>query len=660
LAEHRCGIGERGGFLQRLREGTWAGHILEHVTLELQNLAGMQSGFGKARETSRRGVYKVVVRARNEEVSRAALHAGRNLILAAINDTPFDVTATVRHLHELVDARCLGPSTTCIVAAASNRGIPSFRLNDGNLVQLGYGIHQHRIWTAETDQTSAIAETISGDKDLTKTLLESCGLPIPEGQVVASAEEAWEAAQNIGLPVVIKPVDGNHGRGVSTELTNQPDITAAFQLASAEGSEVLVERFIRGNEHRLLVVAGKLVAAARGETAYVSGDGQSSVRQLIDTQLNSDPRRGATEDCPLNLIVLEDDAAVRLELTRQGLSAEAIPAAGQQVLIQRNGNVAFDVTDLVHPDVAADAALAARIIGLDVAGIDLVAEDISKPLLAQGGAIVEVNAGPGLLMHLKPVEGTARPVGEAIVDSLFPLGTNGRIPIVGVSGTQGCTEVARIIARLLKLSGKHCGLACSEGLYLDRRQVEAGNKVNWTAAHKLLLNPMLEAAVIENDAESILREGLGYDRSEVAVVTSIDPTVQLPDYFVTTPEQLFNALRTIVDVVLNEGFAVLNADDAQVAQMASLCDGEVIFFGLDADQPVLVEHRSQGGRAAFVREGQLILAYGADETQLIRMNTIPLFKGVKTEHVVAAVAAAWALNISNDVIRAGVETLSSG
>jgi cyanophycin synthetase len=658
LIEHRCGVGERGGFLQRVREGTWAGHILEHVTLEFQNLAGMQSGFGKARETSKRGVYKVVVRARNEQVSRASLQAGRELVLAAFNDTAFDVNAAVLHLRELVDSRCLGPSTTCIVAAANERSIPSLRLNDGNLVQLGYGIHQHRIWTAETDQTSAIAETISGDKDLTKTLLESCGLPVPEGRMVTSAEDAWDAAQDIGLPVVIKPVDGNHGRGVSTELTKQADIIAAFDLAHAEGSEVLVERFIRGNEHRLLVVDGKLVAAARGETAYVIGDGHSSVRQLVDNQLNSDPRRGTNEDCPLNIIEMDKDAAVRLDLTRQGLSPNAIPTAGQQVLIQRNGNVAFDVTDLVHPDVAADVALAARIIGLDVAGIDLVAEDISRPLREQGGAIVEVNAGPGLLMHLKPIEGTPRPVGQAIVASLFPSGSNGRIPIVGVTGTHGSTVVARIIARLLQLSGKHCGLACAEGHFLDRRQVEAGNRANWSAARKLLLNPMIEAAVIENDAESILREGLAYDRSQVSVVTHLDPTMQLPDYFIETPEQLFNVLRTVVDVVLDDGVAVLNADDEQVVQMSELCDGEVIFFGLHANQPVLIEHLAQGKRAAFVRDGKLILAQGAHERQLIRINTIPGVAGVQTEHVVAAVAAAWAQNISDDVIRAGVETLS--
>ena len=658
LIEHRCGIDEHGGFLKRVREGTWACHILEHVTLELQNLAGMQSGFGKARETSQRGIYKVVVRARNEQVSRACLAAARELILAAIHDTPFDVTGNVLRLRDMADSLCLGPSTSCIVDAADDRSIPSIRLNEGNLVQLGYGAHQHRIWTAETDQTSAIAETICSNKDLTKSLLQACGLPIPEGRVAVDEADAWEAAQDIGLPVVVKPLDGNHGRGVSTNLFSIEDIAAAFKLAHTEGSEVLVERFIPGNEHRLLVVDGKVVAAARGESAYVTGDGQSTIRQLIESQLNSDPRRGVTEDFPLNIISVTDDHhTVLLELTRQAYTPDSVPAAGASVLIQRNGNVAFDVTDLVHPDVAADAALAARVVGLDVAGIDLVVEDIDKPLAAQGGAIVEVNAGPGLLMHLKPADGKPRPVGEAIVASLFPPAENGRIPIIGVSGTQGCSNVSRILSILLQLSGKRTGLACNEGLFLDRRQVEAGNRANWAAAHKLLLNPIVEAAVIETSAESILREGLAYDRSQVAVITHLDPSVTLADYFIQTPEQLFNVLRTVVDVVLSSGVAVLNADDAKVAEMATLCDGEVIFFGLKEKQATLIAHRANGGRAVFVRDQQILLAKGNNETPLINLTSIPTSEKIELDQYVAAIAAAWALNISNDVIRAGIETL---
>jgi cyanophycin synthetase len=422
LVEHRCGVGTRGGFLERLREGTWAGHVLEHIVLELQNMAGMKTGFGKTRSTDQRGIYKMAFRTREETVGRAALEAGRTLLLAAINNEPFDIKAQVAALTELVDSRCLGPSTAHIVDAATERRIPSIRLTEGNLVQLGYGAAQRRIWTAETDRTGAIAESIASDKDLTKSLLKSCGVPIPEGSVVRSAQAAWDEAQDIGLPVVLKPCDGNHGRGVSLNLMTEADVTEAYRIASEAGdsSAVLVERFIPGNEHRLLVVGQKLVAAARGESLWVTGDGKSSVIELCDSQINTDPRRGPTEEFPLNPVT-PTDSEIILDLKRQGLSPESRPLAGQKVLIQLNGNVADDVTDIVHPDIAYQAALAARVVGLDIAGIDLVCEDITRPLEEQRGAIIEVNSSPGLLAHIKPATGSARNVGGAIIEHLFAL-----------------------------------------------------------------------------------------------------------------------------------------------------------------------------------------------------------------------------------------------
>lgn len=660
LIEHRCGVGERGGFLQRVREGTWPGHILEHVTLELQNLAGMQSGFGKARSTSVRGVYKVVVRSRHEEVSRACLHAARDLVMAAIEDRPFDLPATVARLRDLADSLCLGPSTACIVDAASDRRIPSIRLTEGNLVQLGYGARSRRIWTAETDQTSAIAESISSDKDLTKNLLQACGVPVPEGRLVDSPEDAWEAAEEIGVPVVVKPRDGNHGRGVSTELMTREEVEAAYKLALDEGSDVIVERFVRGNEHRLLVVGGRLAAAARGESASVVGDGLSTLIELIDTQINTDPRRGTTEDYPLNLVMVDKDPAVRLEIARQGFTPDAIPPLGAEVMIQRNGNVAFDVTDLVHPDVAATVSLAARIVGLDVAGVDLVAEDISRPLDEQRGAIVEVNAGPGLLMHLKPASGEPRPVGRAIVDSLFPEGESGRIPVVGITGTNGTNLVARLVAYLLHLNGKRVGLACSDGLYHDQRLVEKGNRATWTAARKVLLNRVAEAAVFENGSDMILSEGLAYDRCQVGVVTDIDPARHFGKYYIETPDQVFNVLRTQVDVVLPDGVAVLNGNDPMVAEMAPLCDGEVIFFGTDPDVPAITNHLAQGKRAVLVRGGFVALATGNEEIRLVEVSGITLagagIAGLQIENVLAAAGAAWALGLPLELIRAGIET----
>ncbi len=661
LVEHRCSYDERGGFLRRVEEGTWPGHIMEHVSLELQALAGMPGGFGRAREVPIRGVYKVVVTAWHEMVTRYALEAARDLVMAGIEDKPFDVAAAVSHLRELVDDYCLGPSTGCIVEAAESRHLPFIRLSTGNLVQLGYGSRQRRIWTAETDRTSAIAESISRDKDLTKSLLASCGVPVPEGVTVKSPEDAWEAAEDIGLPVVVKPSDGNHGRGVFTNLTTREEIETAFSVAQDEGSEVIVERFIPGNEHRLLVVGGRMVAASRGETAQVVGDGKSTVLELIELQLNSDPRRGNSEDHPLNRVRL--DSAARLEVRRQGFEPDGVPPEGKVVVIQRNGNVSIDCTAEVHPDTAETVALAARIVGLDIAGVDLVVEDVSKPLADQGGAIVEVNAGPGLLMHIKPAAGEPQPVGKAIVEHLFPNGDSGRIPVVGISGGKGKTTVARVVTRLLELSGHYTGLACSTGLYLDRRLVEAGDRAQWDTARRVLMNRSVQAAVIENSATSIVTEGLAYDRCQVGVLTNFEPIEDLSKYYMDSPEKRFTTLRTQVDVVLPTGVAVLNAREPQLVEMAELCDGEVIYFAADPSLPVLAEHRSKGGRAVLLREGAVVLAKGWEETKLLDLAQVPMAAGgeaFQAENVLAAVATARALDIAPEVIRAGLETFVLG
>ena len=662
LIEHRCSYGERGGFLRRLEEGTWPAHILEHVTLELQNLAGLPGGFGKAREAGPRGVYKVVVRAWQEDVTRAALFEARQLVLAAMADQPFDVNASIAKLAELVDAHYLGPSTACIVEAADMRKIPYIRLlRSGNLVQLGHGAALRRIWTAETDQTSAIAVGISHDKDLTKTLLENCGVPVPEGREVDSPEDAWEAAQDIGLPVCVKPLDANHGRGVFIDIKTREEIEKAYAAALEEGNGVIVERSIPGNEHRLLVIGGKLIAANRGDAAQITGDGKSTVRELVETQINCDPRRGVSENHPLAKIDM--DPAVHINLARQNLTPDSIPDAGRKVLIQRNANHEFDVTDAVHPETAEIAALATRIVGLDIAGIDLVCQDISKPLAEQGGAIVEVNAGPGLLMHLKPGVGKPRPVGQAIVDHLFADG-NGRIPVVGVTGSYGKTTVCRLVARLLSISGKRTGLACSDGLFIDRRLLEKGDRANWDAAHRTLLNRAVEAAVFENGSDTILESGVAYDRCQVGVITNIDPARHIGRRYTNTPEQVFNIMRTQVDLVLKEGAAVLNAREPMLIDMIPLCDGEIILFADDPDLAAISAHQKHGGRAVFVRHGHIMLADHQGETKLVSLEDVPLCQesgengqpAAQTENVLAAVAAAWALGLSHDVMRIGIET----
>jgi cyanophycin synthetase len=661
LAEHRCGVGEPGGFLERLREGTWAGHILEHVVLELQNLAGMRTGFGKTRQTSVRGVYKMAFRTRQEQVGRAALDTGRDLLMAAIENTPYDVAAAVAALHDMVDSRCLGPSTAHIVEAATERDIPHIRLTDGNLVQLGYGASQRRIWTAETDRTSAIAEEIASDKDLTKSLLQSCGVPVPQGCLVDTADEAWEAAQDIGLPVAIKPEDGNHGRGVSLDLSKRQDIEAAFLLAQLKGGgRVIVEQFIPGNEHRLLVVGKRVVAAARGETAWVTGDGHASILELVNSQINTDPRRGAGEEFPLSVLeILGSDAEVNLEIERQGLTVQSIPAPGQKVLIQRNGNVAYDVTDLVHPSVAAAAALAARVVGLDIAGVDMVLEDIARPLTQQRGAVIEVNASPGLLAHLKPADGQPRPIGKAIIDHLFQPAQNGRIPVVGVTGTQNTTRIARLIAWLLHIKGLHVGLACRDGFYLGARQVEAKDSTQGEAAQRLLINRSVEAAVFENSSRMILSEGLAYDKCLVGVITDVGDFASLSEFYIDTTDKLYNVVRTQVDVILPQGTAVLNAADPQVVEMAALCDGQVIFYAKDAQLDAITTHRASGQRALFLRDGQIVLAQGQDEIALIPLTTLKPAKAQNPDLVMAAVAAAWALDVPPELIVAGLNTFES-
>ncbi|MES2017893.1 MAG: cyanophycin synthetase [Pseudomonadota bacterium] len=661
MIEHRCGVGERGGFFERLREGTWAGHILEHVVLELQNLAGMRTGFGKTRSTGKIGVYKMAFRTRQPEVGMAALHAGRDLLMAAIDDTPFDLDAAVAKLKDMVDEHCLGPSTAHIVEAATERKIPHIRLTDGNLVQLGHGAAQRRIWTAETDRTSAIAESIASDKDLTKTLLQACGVPVPEGSLVRSAAEAWEEAQDIGLPVVVKPYDGNHGRGVSLNLMTEADVVAAYNLAARKGDSeaVLVERYITGDEHRLLVVGRHVVAAAKGESLWVTGDGVANIIDLVESQINSDPRRGTGEDSPLNALAPQNGAEIILELERQGMTAYSVPLAGQKVLIQPNGNVAFDVTDNIHPSVAHAAALAARVVGLDIAGVDLVAEDISRPLDEQRGAIIEVNASPGLLAHLKPAEGQPRPVGTAIVGHLFGQAENGRIPIVGITGSHGVSLVASLVACLVHLTGKHTGVVSSEGLFLDQRLVTPTNAVNWEAGQRLLINRTVQAAIFESNARMILTDGLAYDKCAVGVVTDMDGHEVLGEYYINDADGMANVVRTQVDVILPDGVAVLNGENAAVVELAELCDGKVIFYAVDPTAPAVVAHRAAGERAVILRDGKVVLAEGSSETALLSLASLKSGAADQPHSVLAAVAATWALGIPADLIGAGLRTYES-
>lgn len=661
MIEHECSEEVRGGFFIRLREGTYLAHILEHTTIELQNLSGTPIGYGRARETSQEGIYKVAVKYVDETLGRACLQSAFDLLMAAVEDRPFDVAGEIGKLRALADKVCLGPSTLAIVHAAKARGIPHRRLNAGSLVQLGQGAKQRRIWTAETDRTSAIAESIAQDKELTKSMLRAAGVPVPEGRIVTSPADAWEAAKEIGVEngaaVVVKPRDANHARGVFVELTQRLAIESAYVEALKEGSGVLVEQFLRGAEHRLLVVGGKMVAACRGDAIYVTGDGLRKIRDLIEDQVNSDPRRGVEETFPLHPVRI--DSSVLLVLERQGLTADSVPSAGTKVLVSRNDNLSRDVTDDVHPEVAERAVMAASAVGLDIAGLDIIAENIGRPLEEQGAAVVEVNSGPGLLMHLKPKIGSPRPVGEAILATLFAPEETGRIPIVCVTGTNGKTIVTRVVRHLLMGAGRRVGMTSSDGVYVANRRIEAGDCAGPRSARNVLLNPLVDAAVFECGRGGILREGMGFDFCDVAVVTNIGRADHLGQYYINTPAEMFKVKRCGVDVVLPTGFAVLNAADPLVVDMIPLSRGGVILFGVDPELPAIAELRAKGGRAVFVRDGSIVLATGSAEDPLLPLTDVPFTHcGVpfQMENALASAAAGWALNLSLDVIRDGLRS----
>jgi cyanophycin synthetase len=665
MVEHRCSIGERGGFFVRLRRGTYMAHILEHVTLELQSLAGTPVGFGRARETNTDGIYKVAIAYKEEKLALACLDRAFELIQAAINDTPYDVAKVTAELKEFAYDVCLGPSTRSIVDAAKAKSIPWRRLNEGSLVQLGYGIHQRRICTAETDSTSAIAESIAQDKELTRSLLRSIGIPTPEGRAVESAEDAWEAAEDIGLPVVVKPQYGNHGRGVATNLQSQEQVIAAYNAAREEGRSIVVERHAPGDDYRMLVVGGKLVAAARREPANVIGDGQSTVQKLID-KVNEDPRRSDGHSTSLSLIKI--DAVALGVLMAQGMTPDTIPPVGKKVLIRRNANLstggtAADVTDEVHPDVARHAIEAARVVGLDIAGVDMVAQDISQPLQGQRGVIVEVNAGPGLRMHIEPSSGKPRPVGESILDMMFPGISNGRIPIISVTGVNGKTTTTRLIAHLVASTGKKVGMTCTDGIYVGGRRIDSGDCSGPQSARSVLMNPFVEAAVLETARGGILREGLGFDFCDVGIVTNIGEGDHLGLSDIETIEQLSKVKRCIIEAVHKNGFGVLKANDPLTAEMAEKCKGRVIFFAIDENDPVLTNHRVKGQRVVFVRNGRIFTAEGAEETPLTTLDQIPLtHQGriqFQVENVLASVAACWGVGMSVEQIVLGLESFSA-
>ena len=633
-------------------------HVLQSAALALQAQAGCPVTFSRTATTPEPGVFQVIVEYTEEAVGRQAFDYAQALIAAALAGAPFDSDAVVAELRDLDESERMGPSTGAIVEAAAARGIPWRRLTQGSLVQFGWGSKQRRIQAAEIDATSAVAESIAQDKDLTKRLLHAAGVPVPLGRPVASPDEGWAVALEVGLPVVVKPQDGNQGKGVTVNISDRAALDEAYATAIEYGT-VMVERFLPGHDFRLLVVGDQLVAAARREPPQVLGDALHTVRELVDL-VNLDPRRGEGHATSLTKIRLDDIAIARL--AAQDLTPDSVPAKGQRVILRNNANLstggsATDVTDDVHPDVAARAVEAAQMIGLHICGVDLVCESVLRPIEEQGGGFVEVNAAPGLRMHLAPSYGKPRAIGAAMVAQVFAPGQDGRIPVVAVTGTNGKTTTARLIAHLFTAHGLRVGMTNTDGVYVNGRQIDSGDCSGPKSARNVLLHPEVDAAVFETARGGILREGLGFDRCQVAVVTNIGEGDHLGLNFITTVEDLAVLKRVIVQNVAPDGYAVLNATDPIVAAMAPACPGKIIYFAVDRHHPVMATHRAQGNRSVYV-DGDSIVAAEGSWREAIHLRDVPITRngriGFQVENVMAAVAAAWGAGLSWETVRRGL------
>jgi cyanophycin synthetase len=678
LERHACSLGHAGGFVERLRQGTWLGHVTEHVALELQSLAGIAVTKGKTRSVKGRpGVYNVLFEYQAEE--EPALLAGR-LALELVNSLlpdelqgvsgleilhpdsgprPFALEPALSQLRKLERRTGLGPTTASIVAEARRRGIPAMRLDDQSLVQLGWGKRQQRIRASITGRTSFLGVETASDKALTKAMLAKAGVPVPEGAVVRTAEEAIRAAARLGGPVVVKPLDGNHGRGVSTNLTDLDAVRDAFALAAGHSRRVVVEQHFQGNDHRLLVVGGELVAVAERIPAHVVGDGASTIAQLIE-RVNADPRRGEGHEQVLTRIRVDEQ--MRNLLAVSGLSLDSVPAEGETVMLcgtanLSTGGTAIDRTDQIHPDNACIAIRAALSVGLDVAGIDFICPDISKSARDHGGGIVEVNAAPGFRMHLQPTVGRSRPVAPAVVRMLFPEGESGRIPIFAITGTNGKSTTGRMLSHILRQTGMTVGLTNTSGVYVNSERVLKADASGPRSARMVLHDPMVEAAVFEVARGGLLREGLAFDRCDVGAVTNVQPD-HLGLKGIDTVQDLAWVKAVVVENVADHGVSVLNADDVLTARMRRRAGGRPAFFSLhgDADMPAFLRKHILDGGLALVREsdsggGELVVHQNGRRRSLMRAAEIPATVGGLAEFNVqnALTAAAMAIGHGLDL-----------
>ena len=661
MYEHRCSEGVPGGFFHRVQEGTWMGHVIEHIALEIQTLAGMDCGFGRTRTFGEPGVYNVVFDYKEESVGRYAARASVRIAQALVDGKEYSLDEDIQEMREIRERERLGPSTGSIIEEAEARGIPWIRLNKYSLCQLGYGTNQKRIQATVTSQTSSIGVELACDKEDTKFLLEQAEVPIPKGDIVRSEAGLEDAIERIGYPVVVKPVSGNHGRGITTDIRNWEDATIALEAAKKVSRSVIVEKFVTGDDYRLLVINYQLVAAAKRTAAHVIGDGKSTVQQLID-EVNSDPRRGYGHEKVLTQIDINDLTLGLLE--EKGLTLDSVIPDGEKLKLKDTANLstggtAEDVTDYVHPYNIFMAERIARIIGLDICGIDIMTEDIGKPLPETGGAVLEVNAAPGFRMHLAPATGLPRNVAGHVMDMLYPPGSTARIPIIAVTGTNGKTTTTRLIAHMAKMKGFKVGYTTTDGVYIQNRLLMTGDCTGPNSAEFVLKDPTVNFAVLESARGGLLRAGLGFKKCDIGIVTNVAPD-HLGLKGIHTIEQLAKVKGVIPETVFPDGYAILNADDDLVYGMREGLECNVALFSMDENNPRIRRHCKQGGTSAVYESGYITIFKGEWKIRITKAVNVPLtFDGTAEfmiQNVLAAALAGYLRGFSIEDIKVAIES----
>ena len=661
LYAHECSEGCPGGFFKRVKEGTWMGHVVEHIALEIQTLAGMDVGFGRTRSTSEHGVYNVVFTYMEEKAGLYAARAAVRIAEAIAANEEYNLEEDIQNMREIREDERLGPSTGSIVEEAQARGIPWIRLNRHSLVMLGYGVNQKRIQATVTSNTSSIAVEIACDKEDTKNLLEAANIPVPKGKIIYDEEDLKRAIEYINFPVVIKPINGNHGRGATINIRNWEDALEALAVAKKISRGVICEKYITGFDHRVLVIDYKFVAAAKRTPAQVIGDGKHSIQQLID-EVNKDPRRGYGHEKVLTSIKV-DEMTLAI-LSEKDLTLDSILKKDELLYLKSTANIstggtATDVTDLVHPHNVFMAERIARIVGLDICGIDIMTDDISEPVEAIGGAILEVNAAPGFRMHLAPTDGLPRNVAEPVIDMLFPPGSNIRIPIIAVSGTNGKTTTTRLIAHMAKTAGYKVGFTTTDGIYIQNIMMQRGDCTGPASTEFVLKDPTVDFAVLECARGGILRAGLGFGQCDIGIITNVAADhLGLKD--INSLEDMARVKSIVVEAVMPSGYALLNADDENVSNMAKGLNCKIAYFSMDEKNPLVKMHCEKGGLAAIAENGYITICKGNWKIRVEKIVNIPLtFRGkaiFMIQNILPAVLSGFIRNFKIEDIRLALET----